>query len=70
MVRSRIASDVAPVPRLALGVIEACEALGVSEDFWRQHIEYEVRIVRRGRRKVIAVTELQRWLDENSEKVV
>jgi hypothetical protein len=57
-------------PRLALNVEEACAALGVSWDFWHDHIAPEVRIVRRGRRKLVAVSELQRWLDRNSELVI
>lgn len=62
--------DVAAVPRLALSVEEACAALGVSWDFWAEHIADDVRIVRRGRRKLIAVAALQQWLAENSEKVL
>lgn len=53
--------------RLALSVSEACEALGVSWDFWSEHIAPEVRVVRRGRRKLIAVTELEHWLERNGE---
>ncbi len=45
----------APVPRLALTVEEAAAALGVGEDFFREHVASEVRIVRRGRRKLVAV---------------
>lgn len=56
------------VPRLALNVSEACEALGVGWDFWKAHVEPEVKVVRKGRRKLIAVTELQRWLDENGDR--
>jgi len=55
------------VPRLALSVQEACEALGVGWDFWRATIEHEVRIVRRGRRKLVPVAELEAWLDRNAE---
>jgi len=58
------------VPRLALNIQEACEALGVSWSFWRVHVEPEVRVVRAGRRKLVAVTELQRWLDEHAERVL
>lgn len=61
---------ISPVPRLALDVSEACEALGVSWDFWQAHIADDVRIVRRGRRKLIAITELQRWLDEHAERTI
>jgi hypothetical protein len=58
------------VPRLALSVGEACEALGIGWDFWREHIEPEVRVVRRGRRKLVATAELARWLDANAEAVL
>jgi hypothetical protein len=58
---------VAPVPRLALDVQEACAALGVSWDTWREHVEPDVRIVRLGRRKVVPVAELERWLAEHAQ---
>lgn len=58
------------VPRLALSIGEACEALGVSWDFWRVHVEPEVRVVRRGRRKMVPVVELERWLADNAERVL
>ena len=56
-------------PALALGVEQACDALGVSWDTWKEHIAPDVRIVRIGRRKLIAVSELQRWLDDHGERV-
>ena len=52
---------------LALNVEEACAALGVSWDFWAEHIAPEVRVVRRGRRKLVAVSELEQWLERNGE---
>ena len=58
------------VPRLALSVQEACEALGVSWDFWREHVEPDVRMVRRGRRKLVPVAELERWLEREAETVL
>lgn len=57
-------------PQLALSVLEACAALGVSHDFWQEHVAPEIRIVRRGRRKLIAVRELERWLEASGEKVL
>ena len=56
-------------PILALSVEQACEALGVSWDTWRAHIEPEVPLVRLGRRKLIPVSELQAWLDRHAESV-
>jgi hypothetical protein len=58
------------VPRLALSITEACAALGISHEFWTAHVACEVRIVRRGRRKLVAVEELRRWLDANSERAL
>jgi hypothetical protein len=56
-------------PALALSVEQACQALGVSWDTWRAHIEPNVRIVRIGRRKIVPTSELQVWLDDHAEAV-
>lgn len=58
------------VPRLALSKAEAAEALGVSVDFLEEHVMHELRIVRRGRRRLIPVAELQRWLDASAARTV
>jgi hypothetical protein len=63
-------SGIGEVPRLALSVEEACAALGVSWDFWQANIASEVKLVRRGRKKLIAVSALQEWLDANAERVL
>jgi excisionase family DNA binding protein len=52
--------------RLALSKCEAADALGVSVDFLEEHVMHELRVVRRGRRRLIPVGELQRWLDANA----
>lgn len=57
------------VPRLALTAMEAPAALGVSHDFFKEHIASELRWVRRGRKKLVSVRELERWLDENAARV-
>lgn len=56
--------------RLALSPDEAAAALGVSRDTLERHVLPELRVVRRGRRVLIAVTELQRWLDANAARVL
>ena len=58
------------VPRLALSKTEAADALGVSIDFLEQHILHELRIVRRGRRRLIPLIELQRWIDNNAHRTL
>jgi hypothetical protein len=61
-----------PVPavRLALSPDEAAAALGVSRDYLDEHIGPDLRWVRRGRRKLVAVRELQRWLDESAARTL
>jgi excisionase family DNA binding protein len=54
------------ITRLAFSKSEAAQALGVSVDFLEKHVMHELRIVRRGRRRLIPVRELERWLDANA----
>jgi excisionase family DNA binding protein len=61
---------VAPVPRIALSPDEAAAALGVSRDYLDEHVAHELRWVRRGRRKFIAIVELERWLEREAERTV
>lgn len=56
--------------RLALSKAEAAEALGVSVDFFEDHVMDDLRVVRRGRRRLISVRELERWLAENSTRAL
>lgn len=55
-------------PRLALSPDEAAGVLGVSRDYLDHHVLGELRIVRRGRRILIALTELERWLDRSAAR--
>ncbi|MDP8942546.1 MAG: hypothetical protein M3N16_00240 [Actinomycetota bacterium] len=52
--------------RLALSKGEAADALGVSVDFLERHVLPELRVVRRGRRRLIPLFELERWLDTSA----
>jgi hypothetical protein len=56
--------------RLALSPDEAAAALGVSRDYLDQHVAPELRWVRRGRRKFVAIAELQRWLDREAARTL
>jgi excisionase family DNA binding protein len=67
--RATLTAQERSAPTLALSVEQACDALGVSWDTWRAHIEPDVRLVRLGRRKLIPVSELQAWLDRHAESV-
>ena len=55
--------DHVPGPlRLALTPSEAAQALGCSRDFFEKHIGSELRWVRRGRLKFVAIAEIEDWL--------
>lgn len=56
--------------RLALSPDEAAAALGVSRDYLDEHIAPELRWVRRGRRKFVAVRELERWLEREAVRTL
>lgn len=57
-------------PRLALRKAEVAEALGVSDDYLVDHVWGELRLVRRGRLTLCPVSELERWLEANAERVL
>lgn len=48
--------------RLALTKSEAAAALGVSVDFLEDHVWSELMLVRRGRKTLVSVRELEAWL--------
>ncbi len=58
---------VAPVPRIALTQLEACAALGCSEEFFVEHVRTHLRVVRRVRKRLFPVDELRRVVDMLAE---
>ena len=59
----------APLVPLALTVARAAAVLDMSEDHFREHVAPELRWARSGRKKVVPVSDLQRWLEENASRV-
>src|SRR4051812_8731464 len=57
-------------PRLALELTEAAKTLGVSKKFFDEHIRHEMRVVRRGRKVLVPVRELERWLAESATRTL
>jgi excisionase family DNA binding protein len=55
-------------PRLSVSPDEAAAILGVSRDYFDEHVIGELRVVRRGRRILIALAELERWLDRSATR--
>jgi hypothetical protein len=60
----------APIPRVALTPPEAAAALGVGPTFFDEEIRPELCLIRRGRKVLVPVAELERWAAENAERVL
>lgn len=60
---------VAIVP-IALPKPAAAEALGMSVDSFERYVQADVRCIRRGRLRLYPVTELQKWVDENAQRLL
>ena len=58
------------IARLALTPVEAAASLGVSRDYLDEHIVPTLKVVRVGRRVIVPVRELERWLEENSARLL
>ncbi len=67
---SRGRPSAAGIPRLALTPAEAAAAIGISEDHFNRHVRGELRLVRRGRKVIVAIDELERWLDTSAARTL
>jgi excisionase family DNA binding protein len=57
------------LPRLSISPDEAAAMLGVSRDFFDEHVKPELRIVRRGSKTILVpMAELERWLDTSATR--
>ena len=66
MTLTRLNAEGAPIVaplRLALSVPEAAAALGVSRDAFDEHVLPRIKVAKIGRRTVVNVRELERYLD-------
>lgn len=54
------------VPPLALTRAEAADCLGMSVDSFERYVQPEIRLIRRGRMRLIPLGELERWAKENA----
>jgi hypothetical protein len=57
-------------PRLALSKTEAAAALGISVDSFERYVQSELRLIRRGRLRLVPMRELERWLDSNAARTL
>jgi excisionase family DNA binding protein len=56
------------IPRIALTPAEAAASVGVGPDFFDENIAPELRLIRRGRKRLVPVTELERWVAQSASR--
>lgn len=54
----------ASIPRIALTPAEAAAAIGVGPDFFDANVAPELRLIRRGRKRLVPVADLERWVTQ------
>ena len=55
---------------IALPKPQAAAALGMSVDSFERYVMADVRCVRRGRMRLFPVAELERWANDNAERLL
>jgi hypothetical protein len=60
----------APVPRVALSREEAARSLGISLDSFERHVQPDLRMIRRGKLRLVPVAELERWAVQAAERTL
>src|SRR5207249_1755311 len=61
--------DLASVDPLALRICDAAKALGISIESFERYVEAKIKIVPLGTMKLVAVAELERFLDEEAYRI-
>jgi hypothetical protein len=56
----------ATIPRIALTPPEAAASIGVGPDFFDAEVAPELQLIRRGRKRLVPVAELERWTRETA----
>jgi hypothetical protein len=59
-----------PVPAIALPKPAAAAALGMSVDSFERYVMADVRCIRRGAMRLYPTAELERWVEENAERLL
>lgn len=57
------------VPRVALTPAEATQSLDCSPEVFREHIDSELRWIRRGGQRFVPVSELEQWAEGEEDAV-
>ena len=59
-----------PAVALCLSRVQAAEALGVGLDWFDAHVKPDIRVISKGRRVLIPVTELERYVNEQAGRAL
>lgn len=62
-----VAEVAARMGRIAVNKTEAAEMLGVSLEFFDEHIDPEIQSIRRGRRVIYPIWELWGWMAREAQ---
>jgi hypothetical protein len=65
-----MSDPLAPIPRLALTREEAATSIGMSLDSFERHVQPTLRLVRLGRMRLVPISELERWLEQNARRTL
>lgn len=58
------------IPRIALTPPEAAASIGVGLDYFDEHVAPYLRLIRRGRKRLVPVAELERWVIQSAAPAV
>lgn len=56
--------------RIAVGPDEAAALLSISRDSLERNVQHELKWIRRGRRKLVLVSELKAWAEANAARTL
>jgi hypothetical protein len=54
------------IPRIALTPSEAAASIGVGPDYFDEHVAPYLRLIRRGRKRLVPVAEIERWVAQSA----
>lgn len=59
-----------PVPRFSLTREEAAASLGMGLTSFEQYVQPEVRVIRKGKLRLIPCADLEKWADRNAARTL
>jgi excisionase family DNA binding protein len=55
---------------ITVGPEQAAALLSISRDTFDRHVQHELRWIRRGRRKLVPVRDLEEWAERNAARTL